>query len=283
MLGGEICRLLAGKGAPTRALVRSTSDKEAVRALQDLGVETTLGDVRDRASLDRACAGVTAVISTISSMPTRYQPGSNDIASVDTDGLRHLIAAAKTASVEHFVLTSFTIEGDFPLHDAKRAAEGYLKESGMRYTILRPSYFMEVWLSPMVGFDYAKGAVRIFGSGDRPVSFISYKDVARFAAASLENPAAKNAVLPLGGPEAVSPRSVVGIFEELARRKFAVEAVPESVLAAQQEASSDPMQQSFTGLMRALAGGDSVAMDGLAKAFGLKLSSVRDYAKGALT
>jgi len=283
MLGGEICRLLAEKRRPIRALIRSTSDKEAVKRLTALGVETVEGDVRDQGSLARACKGVETLICTISSMPTRYQPGSNDIASVDRDGVKHLIDAAKEAGVGHFVYTSFTIEESFPLRDAKRAVEAYLKESGMSFTILRPSYFMEVWLSPMVGFDYPKATARIFGSGEKPVSFVSFKDVARFAVASIENPAAKNAVLRIGGPEPVTPREVVTIFEEVGGRKFSLEEVPESSLAAQQKEATDPMQQSFSGLMRSLALGDSVEMDVLAKKFGVRPKSVHDFAREVLS
>ncbi len=283
MLGGEICRLLAEERKPIRALIRSTSDKEAVKRLSALGAETVEGDVRDQGSLARACKGVDTLICTISSMPTRYQPGSNDIASVDRDGVRRLVDAAKEAGAGRFVYTSFTIDEGFPLRDAKRAIEAYLRESGMTYTILRPSYFMEVWLSPMVGFDYAKATARIFGSGEKPVSFVSFKDVARFAVASLEHPAAKNAVLRIGGPEPVTPRKVVAIFEEIGGRKFSLEEVPESALAAQLKEATDPMQQSFSGLMYTLALGDAVDMDGLAKKFAIHPKSVRDFAREVLS
>ena len=43
----------------------------------------------------------------------------------------------------------------FPLTIAKRAVEHALKASGMSYTILQASYFMEVWLTPALGFDAA--------------------------------------------------------------------------------------------------------------------------------
>ena len=80
------------------------------------------------------------------------------------------------------------------MHDAKRGVERYLRESGVSYTILRPSVFMEVWLNPMLGFDYEGGAVRVYGSGDRAVSWISLGDVAEFAVQSVGSAAARNAV-----------------------------------------------------------------------------------------
>lgn len=281
-LGGLICRLLAEKGIPVRALVRSTSNKETVKSLAGLGAEIVEGDLRDSASIVRACKGAQAVISTVSSMPTRYVPGENDIASVDSRGVQGLIAAARGAGVERFILTSFTAEGHFPLHSAKREAERSLMKSGMSYTILRSSFFMEAWLGPLVGFDYEKGAVRICGSGENPVSYVSVKDVAQYAVASLNVPAAANATVLIGGPQAISPNAVVTIFEEIAHRPFTVERVPVEAIAAQQKEATDPMQQSFAGLMLAIAAGDAVRTANAERDFGVKPRSVREYAHDVL-
>ena len=49
----------------------------------------------------------------------------------------------------------------------------------MAYTILQASYLMEIWLTPALGFDVANGKARLYGDGSRPVSWISYRDVAR--------------------------------------------------------------------------------------------------------
>ena len=148
----------------------------------------------------------------------------------------------------------------------------------MVYTILRPSFFMEVWLSPAVGFDAANAKAAIYGDGSKPLSWIALGDVASFAAASLENAAARNATLELGGPEALTPLQVVKIFEQANGRTFDVQFVPAEALAAQQAAAADPMQQSFTGLMRCYAAGDPIDMRATLKAFPVTLTSVRDYA-----
>lgn len=282
MLGGEICRQLVAAGKPTRALVRSTSDPGKVQALRDLGAEVVEGDVRDRASLDAACAGATAVISTVSSMPFSYQPGENDVEQVDLNGVKALIDAAVGAGVEHLIYTSFSgqIDLDFPLRNAKRAVERHLKKSGLTYTVLRPSYYMEVWLNPAVGFDTANAKAQIYGMGEQPVSWISFPDVAKFEVASLDNPAARNAVLELGGPEALTPNQVVGIFERASGKTFEVQYAPADALAAQQRGATDPMQQSFSGLMRCIAQGDPIDMAETVKAFPFELKSVEQYATG---
>ena len=58
-LGSEVCRQLAAKGKPVRALVRATSDPGKVEALRSCGAEIVQGDLRDRASLSAACQGIT--------------------------------------------------------------------------------------------------------------------------------------------------------------------------------------------------------------------------------
>ena len=280
MVGGEVCRLLASAGKPVRAVVRPTSHAEKVRALQALGVETVQGDLRDRASLDAACKNVEAVIVTASSMPFAYKPGENDIATTDHQGMLDLVDAARAGGVHHVIYTSISanMNLDFPTGNAKRAVEQHLRRSGMTYTILRPGFFMEVWLGPAVGFDVATGKVTIYGTGHQPIAWIAAPDVARFAVASLENPAAVNAVLELGGPANVSPLEVVNIFEKATGRKLDVQFVPAEALAAQQSAATDPMQKSFAALMRCVAAGDPIDMRATLKAFPLQLTSVEEFA-----
>jgi uncharacterized protein YbjT (DUF2867 family) len=53
------------------------------------------------------------------------------------------------------------------------------------------------------GFDAAGAKAQIYGSGDNKISWISYKAVAKFAVASLDNPKADNTVVQLGGPQAL--------------------------------------------------------------------------------
>ena len=64
LLGMEVCRRLKATAHPVRALVRRTSDAAKRAELQTLGAELIEGDLKDPASLRRACTGVQSVIST---------------------------------------------------------------------------------------------------------------------------------------------------------------------------------------------------------------------------
>jgi len=277
LVGQEICRQLRDAGRSVRALVRQTSDPVKRAGLDKLGVELIEGDLKDPASLARACAGVQSVVSTASSTLSRQ--AGDSIESVDQEGQLSLVEAARKAGVEHFVFVSFRDNPriQFPLTIAKRAAERALKGSGMAYTILQASYFMEVWLTPALGFDAANGKVRLYGDGSQPISWISYRDVARAAAAAVSEPAARNMVVELGGPQALSPREVVRMFEAAGAGEIATENVPEPALEAQMNAATDSLQKSFAGLMLMYAAGDAIDTAVGGRLFPFQTASVRDF------
>ena len=277
MLGGEICRLIAEQGGAVRVLVRDSSNPEKVERLRGLGAEVVRGDLKDRASLEKACRGASAVVSTASSTVSRQEGDS--IENVDRQGQLNLIEAAEEAGVKHFILISFpNVDIDFPLQTAKRAVEDCLRRGQMAYTILQPTFFMEVWLSPALGFDRAHGTARIYGGGHNKISWISFRDVAKFAAAALGNPQAVNAVIKLGGPAALSPLEVVRLAEQVVGKRVIVEHVPEEALRAQHGAATDPQQQSFAGLMLYYALGDAIDMTETLRALPVQhLKSVREY------
>jgi uncharacterized protein YbjT (DUF2867 family) len=212
-------------------------------------------------------------------MPFSYHPGVNDIQTVDLEGVLNLVAAAEAADAQRVVYVSFTMDNEFPLRNAKRALERSRRHSELACTILRPSYFMEVWFSPAVGFDYANAKATIYGSGETPTSWISLQDVAQFAVASLDEPRAQNTILEIGGPQALRPLEVVGIFEQVTGRPFQKDYVLLETLEEQQRRATDPMQASFAGLMVHVAQGDPVDMRETLRTFPLQLTSVRDYAQ----
>jgi uncharacterized protein YbjT (DUF2867 family) len=138
-LGREICRRLRARGIGVRALVRSSSDQTVVAALEALGANTIVGDAKDRASLDAACRGADTVISTVTT--TRSRAPGDSLESADHQGQLALVDAARAAGVQRFVFVSFSggIAGEDALTAAKRGVEARVRESGMTFTILRPS------------------------------------------------------------------------------------------------------------------------------------------------
>jgi len=280
LVGVEVCQRLMRRGEPVRALVRETSSKEKVEALRSSGVELCVGDLKDPQSIVAACRGVNAVISTASSTLTR-QPGDS-IQSVDAAGQLNLVNAAKDANVGRFLFVSFrrTPGISFPLGDAKAQVENAV--ASLNFTVIQASWFMEVWLGPALGFDYANAAARIYGPGTSPISWVSFRDVAEMCAIAIRHPAAQRKTIEFGGPEALSPLEVVARFERIAGRPFRLEHVPEAALRAQFEGATDSLQKSFAALMLGYLHGDAMNMAPVVDTFGIKLTSVNEYARGVL-
>jgi uncharacterized protein YbjT (DUF2867 family) len=209
VLGGMIARRLVANGAPVRVLARSGASDIA-------GVEAVQGDLKDRASLDVACRGVTTVITTATSA---QRGGDDNVASVDVEGNLALIDAARQQGVRQFVfLSAAAVEesSPVPLFAAKARAERHLRESGMQWTIVAPHAFMEVWFGAILGSALAAHQpVALVGGGLRRQSFIAMEDVAAFAVAAVDNGMAFQQRLLLGGPEALSWTEIVGLASSI--------------------------------------------------------------------
>lgn len=222
-LGRALIPLLLADGAPVRAMTRTPEHADDLR---NAGVEVVAGDLRDPASLAKACAGAEKVLAAAHAFLGR---GDNTPQKVDDVGNRHLIDAAKAAGVKHFVFTSALGAGaDHPVDffRIKYQSEEYLRHSGLSYTILRPAPFMEMW-AELIGRPIVTGGkATIFGRGKTPVNFVSVEDVARFAKIALENESAKKQIISIGGPENLTVEQVVEIFERVCGRRAKKSHVP---------------------------------------------------------
>ena len=282
LLGSRVCKELAAQGKAVAGMVRNAGDAK-VAALKEAGVELIEGDLKDPTTLQRACQGRTAIISTASASLSR-QAGDN-IQSVDLDGQKSLIDAAKAAGVGKFVYISFSanMTTDGPVTAAKREVEQYLQGSGLDYTILRCGFLMEVMVAPIVGFDYANAKAVVYGSGENPLSLLSMDDVARMCALCLDTPAASNAVIEFGGPQPVTLHELVHTFEEVKGQPFETQHVPEEALVGAWESADEPVSKSINALMVDFARGDVIPMEETLATFPVNMTTVRQYAANVLS
>jgi uncharacterized protein YbjT (DUF2867 family) len=269
-LGGKIVTGLLDRGTPVRALARATADTSALRAA---GADVVIGDLRDPASLAAACQGVDAVITTASA--TRRT--DDTIENVDLQGNLNLFGAAQAAGVQHIVMVSTTgaaPDNPVPVFRAKGLAEKGLRESGVRHTILQPDSFMDVWFGMMIERPVFSGEpVTLVADGLRRHSFVAERDVAAFAIAALTTPAAVNATVVIGGPEALSFRDAVRTYEAALGRSIELRSV----------APGEPIPgvpQPVWGIAAALESYDSVIpMAATATAYGVELTTAADFAR----
>lgn len=281
LVGQAAALRLREGGNQVRGLVRGGASHPKAKDLQAAGIGIVEGDLTRPESLAAACVGTEGIVCTATSMPAAANDG---VRRVDLEGTLALIEAAERAGVQRFVYTSYSgnLRFDSPLETAKRTCEDRLLKGRMQAIILRPSYFMEMWLSALLGFDPEKGTVRIYGSGEGKVSYISAFDVAEFAAAAAVKEAdERQTILEMGGPEAISQLEAVGVFERTLGKKITVDHVPAEALHQQHQSATDPLQKTFAALMLGYAQGDVIeGARETAKKYGVRLRSVTEYATG---
>ena len=165
-LGSLVVVDLVRKGEEVRILTRDPS--RAVH-LAGNGIDVVRGDVRDRATLTEAFRGVSVVVSAIQGFAGT---GKVTPESVDHRGNVALIDAAAAAGADVVMLSVIGAASDHPmeLFRAKHSAEEHLRTSGVPWTIVRASAFLETWSQIMV-------KPVVFGRGENPINFVSVRDV----------------------------------------------------------------------------------------------------------
>lgn len=214
-LGRRVVAALREKGRAVRVMTR---DPARVAGLAAFGAEVVVGDLRDPASLERACRGVEKVLSAAHGFDGK---DGNVPLAVDLKGNQDLVGAARKAGVRHFVLVSAVgARPDHPvdLFRCKHGAEEAVRQGGLPFTIVRATAFMEFWAA-MVGEPVLRdGKVTLFGRGRNPINFVSVDDVAAYTLLALEDPRAVGRTFEVGGPENLTMAEVVAIFEKEAGR-----------------------------------------------------------------
>jgi uncharacterized protein YbjT (DUF2867 family) len=231
-LGRDVVARLVARGLPVRVVTRDPARARDVLAAVGGSVDLVQGDVRHPDSLARAVRGATIVVSAIQGFGGHDAGG---IRAVDRDGNRALIAASEAGGVGRFVLLSIhgaSPDDPFALARAKADAESALLASGLAWTIIRPTAYMETWAAIVGGPILATGRARVFGRGRNPINFVSAADVAALVERAVVDPSLAGRTLDIAGPENLTFDALVGRFAAALGRPVAIAHVPRPVLWA---------------------------------------------------
>jgi divinyl chlorophyllide a 8-vinyl-reductase len=219
-----------------RAGVRgSLAAQDSARLLQ--GATLRFGEVCDRDSLVRGGFGGECFDAVVSCLASRTGV-PRDAWAIDYQAHLQALAAARDAGVRHFVLLS-ALCVQKPLlafQHAKLAFEKALIESGLGYSIVRPTAFFKS-LSGQVDRVRSGKPFLVFGDGTLTACKpISDADLGDFLADCLDDTTRHNRVLPIGGPgEALTPRQqgemLFGLLGQPARFRQVPVALLDAIIA----------------------------------------------------
>ena len=205
--GGAVYRHLRKKGYKLRALVRDPGSNKA-RRLMGHGGEVYQGSLDDPDSLMRAMDGAYGVFSVQPYTVNEIQQGVAVIEAATRRGIGHLVYSSIGAAEE---------DTGIPHFETKAEVEAHLRSSGLRYTILRPVFFMENWLR---NFGYWGEPIRN-GQVLQPLSpatnlqMIAVDDIGAFTALAFDDPDKwKDRTFPLAGDE-LSMQQIADAFSRV--------------------------------------------------------------------
>jgi NADH dehydrogenase len=213
-LGRAIVAALRRNGHEVRVLSRGSRGNPFV---EDRGVTLAEGDVREAATLDAAVAGCDTLVIAVQfpGHPVEVPKQGLTYDEFDRKGTENLVAAAKKAGVTRLVYMSGAGAGQGKSEEwfvAKDRAEAAVTNSGIAYTIFRPSWVYgprDRSLNKLAFFARALPFVPLPGPGTAKVQPVHVDDVGTAVALALKLPAADNQVVEIGGPQLLNFRQIV--------------------------------------------------------------------------
>lgn len=203
-IGRATVRALVARGHEVVCLVRHGASPPGFD-----GAEVRVGEVTDSESVARDGICGERFDAFVSCLASRTGV-AKDAWAVDHRANLDALAAAKAAGIPHFILLSAICvqRPRLAFQHAKLAFEAALIESGLRWSIVRPTAFFKS-LSGQVERVRAGKPYLMFGDGMLTACKpIGDDDLGEFIAGCLDDPARWDRILPIGGPgEAITPKA----------------------------------------------------------------------------
>lgn len=211
--GGAVAKELAAHKIPFRVLVRN-ADKGA--ALKELGAEVVVGDMADKDAVSNALNGITKAVLIMANGEDQLTVENQFTDCAVAEGVTHLV---KLSSMESEPGTTK------PIPAMHVASEEHIKASGMNWTMIRPTFFTQNFLSAAKSIK-EKNEINL-ALGNAVVAPTDIRDVAEVIRLVLTDDTHLNKSYDLTGPEALSLAQAAEKFSNVLGRE--IRYVPQSV------------------------------------------------------
>ncbi len=191
--------------------------------------------------------------------------------------MRNFVQAAKAAGLQHLVLLSGRGE------DGALRAERIVQESGLRWNIIRASWFAQNFSEGFMLASILHGELALPG-GDIPEPFIDIDDIADVAVAALTQPSLHNQLFEVTGPRAMTFAECMQEIAQATGRNIQYKEIPVEMFIDHLQAQG--LDEDMQWLMRELFtvvfdGRNSNTMNGVEQALGRPATDFRDYVQKA--
>ena len=216
MLGERVAWQLLRDGFEVRLLAR---DVERARTLLGPGFEYFAGDVDDSGAIERALEGCAGV-----HISLRGGSDPDELDRVEHRGTARVAELAARQGVSRLTYLSGMLvaeDAEIPGDRAKYRAERAIQQSGVPYTIFKPTYFMETLPRHVQG----RLAI-VLGRQPHPLHMVAASDFARMVSRSFQILEAANRYFFVHGPEAVTIPNALRLYGSLVEPGMRVVSMP---------------------------------------------------------
>jgi uncharacterized protein YbjT (DUF2867 family) len=204
-IGQKLCQLLTENEKPFRAMCRK---EEQLEKLRKQGIEAVLGNFEDPESLREAMEGCTTLFLTSPPLENQVKCEKNAIDSAKLAGITYIVKISASDA---------NLRSSVPWAKSHAEIDHHLRHSGIEWTILKPTAFMQNFLS--LAKPISKGILPQV-AGDGLVGYIDAKDIAQVALKVLTEDHHKRATYYLNGPETLDMKEVAVQLSEILGRKI---------------------------------------------------------------
>ncbi|NQW90322.1 NmrA family NAD(P)-binding protein [Curtobacterium sp. VKM Ac-2861] len=246
-VGGKTLEQLRGMGATVRAVARRP---EQIAKFEKQGIQAALSTLDDLPSLTRVFEGSDQVLIVTAGGKEQALHGRNAVLAAKQAGVRAIV---------HLSTGDANPASSVPWARAPWHTDELIKMSGLEYTILHPSAFMQNLTQ------FAIPIKRGFfpqTTGRGAVAWTDTNDIARVAATILHNGQHSGSEPLITGPVSLTSREVADIFSKVLGRRIRYVHLPSRV---------------FAGIIR-LGGGDAWTAEGLRQQFARVVRHGLDHA-----
>ena len=260
-IGQEVVRGLLAKGEAVRVAARNVAKAKA----EFPGAEVVAFDLDKPATFAAAVKGVSAVFSAI---PTEYLPK----AEVD------LAAAAKAAGVKRYVKLSVAGAGEGEAF-GHQAAEKAIEATGLEWTHLRPTFFMQNYSTAMAATIKEKRAL-YEAAADGKTAFIDARDIAAIAVKALTEKGHAGKAYELTGAHALDRREVAALLSEAVGAHISYVPIDDAALRVALNGAPVKLVELYSTLYGLVRDGYTAgAVDTVERVLGRKPISFAQFAK----
>lgn len=271
-VGKNVVKALRTRGKEVRCLVRTSARAHAVA---DYHVEIAYGDVLDPSALKEAMQGIDTVVHLVAIIREKRNQ-TFDL--VNRRGTEMVAQAAREAGVKHFVHMSAIGAQDnpaYPYLHSKWQGEQAVKNSGVSYTIFRPSIQFgegDEFINTLAGVIKAFPVIPVAGSGKVRLQPISVEEVGAMVSLVADNPRFGGRTVEIGGPDHLTYDEIVDIIRRTLKVNRLKAHLPlpimKSIVRIMEAVIPNP--PATTSQLELLALDNATDIDSVQKVFGMK-------------